>query len=103
MKGIVEVDFERAIQDKGFNMKTVAVNELYQIINEESPSLKITAEETRSLVKYVRDKSGVVSQKVDTCDVGDLMNILMDVSIDLLGNKHQLNETGPSNRYSEGG
>ena len=46
-------------------------------------------------MNFVRDQSA--SQRLsDDIDVADLINAILDVT----GYKQQLNETGPSNRYS---
>ncbi len=44
-------------------------------------------DEVKNLLVYVREKSGVASQKMgpqDDVDLNDLINAVMDVSIDML-------------------
>lgn len=60
---------------------------MYQIIKEESPASRLTVDEVRSLVQYVREKSGIVvlGGNQDDIDLNDLINAMMDASLDLLG------------------
>ncbi len=62
-------------------------------------------EEVRNLLKHVKAKSGIDSEEIGTAeevDVQDLVNVVMDVSLDVFGGKNatdSINAGGPA-RYS---
>ena len=64
--------------DKKLNPHSVALNQLYNLIKEESVS-KISLDEVKSLMNFVRDQSA--SQRLsDDIDVADLINAILDVT-----------------------
>lgn len=69
-------------------------------------SARVTLDEVRNLLHFVKEKTGDVTHTTgtDEIDLSDLINAMMDVSVDMMGDeKPVLNETaqtGASNRYS---
>ncbi|CDW77663.1 UNKNOWN [Stylonychia lemnae] len=93
MKLIVQsgLDFERAVKERQLNPKRLQLNQIYQLLREEEPSLKnVTLDEVKQLIRFVKDKSNIDSeeifgnnQKQDELDLFDLVNVVMDVSLDV--------------------
>jgi hypothetical protein len=59
-------------------------------LKEEAELSTITLEEVRMLQKFVKEKSGTVTEelgkgKSDEIDIHDFVNVMMDVSLDMLG------------------
>jgi hypothetical protein len=82
------------------------VNQVYNIIKDEAIGAKVTLDEVKNLFHFVKEKTGDVTiahTSNDEVDLADLVNAIMDASIDLGDEKPVLNETGQtgvSNRYS---
>lgn len=55
-----DFDLDRAVQERHFDPTCLPVKDLYCILKEESNS-RVTLDEVKTLVKHVRDKSGVVA------------------------------------------
>ena len=68
----------------------------------------ITVEDIKMIQKFVREHNGVVSEEIgkgsEEIDVYDLVNTLLDVSVDFLGKAEPGLQAdsflGPSTRYS---
>lgn len=61
---------------------------MYQILKEEKALQNLTLEETKQLQKYVKQYSGVESEDIsrgaqDEIDIQEMMNVLMDTSLEL--------------------
>lgn len=88
------------------------VKDIYQILKEENSLRSITLDEVKSLIKYVKDKSDnpfasetMVGDKtpLDEVNVYDLVNAVMDVSLDVIGmlnNQNNNSNTRYSHEYS---
>jgi len=74
-----DFDLEREVSERKLNPHSVPVSQLYQILKEQSNS-RVTLDEVKSLVKHVRDKSGVAQRLGgnDDIDINDLTNAIMD-------------------------
>lgn len=91
LKSIIKsgIDFERAVKDRQINPSRVQINHLYYIIREEEPSLKdISLDDLKQVLAFVKAKSGAASEdmgrgKSEEIDLQDLMNVLLDVSLDV--------------------
>ena len=94
----MDIDFERSCQERKFNPSKLSLNQVYQMIKEEAAGAKVTLDEVKALLQFVREKSGDAALS-DDIDINDIINAVMDVSLENTGAK-PLNETGPSNRYS---
>ena len=57
LKSIMDIDFERVTADRSINPKKIPLNQVYQIIKEEASGARVTLDEVKNLIKYVRDKS----------------------------------------------
>lgn len=107
LKQIIDIDFERHAEELNLNPRKVPINQVYNIIKEEAVATKVTLDEVRNLIGYVKEKSGVAENLVtsnDEIDLNDLLNAILDASIDGVSrpDKAILNETGVTNRYSAG-
>ncbi len=85
MKTLADIDFERLVEERHLDPSAVPLNQLYQIVREES-SRNVTLDELKNLLQHVRDKSGYASRKIggntEDVDIHDLINALMDVTIE---------------------
>jgi len=54
---LTNLDIERAVVERRLSPKSVPVNQLYQILKEET-NARVTLDEVKTLVSHVRDKSG---------------------------------------------
>jgi len=86
LKTLADIDFERIIEERQLDPQAVPLNQLYQIVREES-SRNVTLDELKNLLKHVREKSGYASRKItpnaaETVDIHDLINALMDVTVE---------------------
>ena len=60
------------------------LSQVFQIMKEEQTN--VTLDEVKSLFKYVNEKSGIASQAIssgDEIDINDLVNVVMDVSLQI--------------------
>ena len=74
-----DFDLEREVSERKLNPHSVPVSQLYQILKEQ-PNSRVTLDEVKSLVKHVRDKSGVAQRLGgnEDIDINDLTNAIMD-------------------------
>ncbi len=75
---LTNLDIERAVVERRLSPKSVPVNQLYQILKEET-NARVTLDEVKTLVSHVRDKSGTAQRVSDDIDINDLMNAIMDI------------------------
>lgn len=99
MKAVMDIDFERAAIDRKLNPRKLALNQVYLIVKEEAAGSKVTLDEVKALLRFVRDKKGDEATS-DDIDVNDILNSAMDLSVEPATGTKPFNETGPSNRYS---
>jgi hypothetical protein len=85
LKTLADIDFERIVEERLLDPQAVPLNQLYQIVREES-SRNVTLDELKNLLQHVREKSGYASRKIgagnDDVDIHDLVNALMDVTVE---------------------
>eukprot|EP00347_Sterkiella_histriomuscorum_P002106 403369452 len=107
------IDFERIVKERQLNPLKLQVKDIYQILREEDPNTlnSISTDEVKQLIKFVRDKSSSADDaeiiygdknSEESVNVYDLVNAVMDVSLDVLGmlnnNKQDQNV---NTRYSQ--
>ena len=79
------IDFEKLLEDNKIKQKRISIPQLYQLLKEELRDLKV--EDVKAIQKYVRENSGSASEEIgskaaEEIDVTDLMNVMMDVSLE---------------------
>jgi hypothetical protein len=73
--------------DRNLNPSKISLNQIYNIIKEEAVSVKVTLDEVRNLFNYAHEKVGdvatVANLTAEEIDLSDLINAIMDVSVNL--------------------
>ena len=54
----MDIDFERAAIDRKLNPRKLALNQVYLIVKEEASGAKVTVDEIKALIRFVREKKG---------------------------------------------